>query len=99
MLVVEKGNLIRRGGDNLDGFRTLNSRVLCRFREGQGMTEDEVAAFERYFYHITAADGSGEYALRHLLGPFAWARHPLEGRLQDLKVGFLQGFPRFNGTP
>jgi len=29
-----------------------------------------------------AARGSGEHALRHLLAPFARARHPLEGRLQ-----------------
>ena len=32
--------------------------------------------------HIMAARGSGEHALRHLLAPFARARHPLEGRLQ-----------------
>ncbi|KAK9823325.1 hypothetical protein WJX72_001941 [[Myrmecia] bisecta] len=57
-----------------------------RFKEGLGLTEDEVAAFEQYFYHIMAANGSGEFALRHILQPFAWAAHPLEGRLQDLKV-------------
>jgi hypothetical protein len=31
--------------------------------------------------------GSGEYALRHLLAPGAWAHEPLTRRLQDLKVG------------
>ncbi len=50
------------------------------------LTEEEVAAFEDYFYHITAAKGSGEHALRHILKPFAWAHHPLEGQLQHLKV-------------
>ena len=59
---------------------------LCRFREGMGLSEEEVSAFEDYFFHITAAKGSGEHALSHLLGPFAWARHPLEGRLHELKV-------------
>ena len=54
------------------------------FREGMGLSDAEVAAFEEYFYHITAARGSGEHALRHLLAPFARAKHPLEGRLHDL---------------
>jgi hypothetical protein len=40
-----------------------------------------------YFYHIAAAPGSGEYALRHLLSPGAWAHAPLEERLKELKVG------------
>ena len=51
-----------------------------------GLSTEEVAAFEEYFYHIMAARGSGEHALRHLLAPFARAKHPLEGRLHDLKV-------------
>lgn len=50
------------------------------------MSDEEVTAFEDYFYHITAAKGSGEHALTHLLGPFAWARRPLKGRLHELKV-------------
>lgn len=51
------------------------------------MSEEEVGAFEQYFYHIMAQRGSGEFALRWLLAPYAWARHPLEKRLQELKVG------------
>ena len=51
-----------------------------------GLSEEEVEAFGDYFFHITAAKGSGEYALSHFLGPFAWARHPLEGRLHKLQV-------------
>lgn len=50
------------------------------------LSEEEVAAFEDYFYHITAAKGSGEHALRHILKPFAWAHSPLESQLQHLKV-------------
>lgn len=67
--------------------RTLIERYARnRFKEGMALTEEEVAAFEDYFYHITAAKGSGEHALRHILKPFAWAHQPLEGQLQHLKV-------------
>lgn len=62
------------------------SHLISRFKEGMGLSSEEVAAFQDYFYHITAAKGSGEFALAYLLGPFAWARHPLEGRLQELKA-------------
>ncbi len=62
---------------------------MCRFREGMGLSDKEVAAFEEYFYHIMAARGSGEHALRHLLAPFARAKHPLEGRLQHIQVGIF----------
>ena len=67
----------------------VKREMLCRFREGMGLSDKEVAAFEEYFYHIMAARGSGEHALRHLLAPFARAKHPLEGRLQHIKVGFF----------
>lgn len=50
------------------------------------LSEEEVSAFEDYFYHITAARGSGEHALKYILKPFAWAHNPLEGQLQRLKV-------------
>jgi hypothetical protein len=33
-----------------------------------------------------AAPGSGEFALRHILAPFAWPRAPLEERMQQLEV-------------
>ncbi|CAL5229333.1 g12639 [Coccomyxa viridis] len=64
----------------------IQKYARSRFREGMGLTSQEVAAFEEYFYHIMAARGSGEHALRHLLAPFARAKHPLEGRLHELKV-------------
>lgn len=54
------------------------------------LSEEEVAAFEDYFYHITAARGSGEHALKYILKPFAWAHNPLEGQLQHLKVICMQ---------
>mgnify|MGYP001811588876 CR=1 FL=1 len=44
-----------------------------------------------YFYHIAAAPGSGEYALRHLLAPGAWAHSPLHKRLLELQVGLRAG--------
>jgi cardiolipin-specific phospholipase/abhydrolase domain-containing protein 4 len=63
-----------------------------------GLTVQEVAAFEEYFYHIMAARGSGEHALRHLLAPFARAKHPLEGRLHELKVLCLSAPPGTSNT-
>ena len=53
---------------------------LCGWKE-------EVSAFEEYFYHIMAQRGSGEYALRWLLAPYAWAHNPLDKQLHKLKVG------------
>jgi cardiolipin-specific phospholipase len=38
-----------------------------------------------YLYQITAARGSGEYALNLLLEPGAWARRPLCERLLSLQ--------------
>ena len=60
----------------------------CRFGRsgGMGLNEEEVEAFGEYFYHIVAKRGSGEYALRWLLGPFAFARNPLMKKLHELKV-------------
>ena len=49
--------------------------------------KEEVSAFEEYFYHIMAQRGSGEYALRWLLAPYAWAHNPLDKQLHELKVG------------
>lgn len=70
-----------------------SSRFPCsdRFRDGMGLLDRETAAFEQYFYHITAARGSGEHALRHILGPFAWAREALEEELKDIKVTATKG--------
>ena len=42
-----------------------------------------------YLYQITAARGSGEYALNLLLEPGAWARRPLCERLLPLQGGKL----------
>ena len=64
----------------------MSALLPCRFKEGLALSDEEVAAFEQYFYHITASPGSGEHALRYLLKPFAWAANPLEQQLRDLKV-------------
>lgn len=59
-----------------------------------GFGGEEVEAFERYLYNILASDGSGEFALKHILEPFAWPREALEGRLQALgttPVSFIYG--------
>ncbi|KAK9840870.1 hypothetical protein WJX74_005899 [Apatococcus lobatus] len=88
---VTPGTVIRGLGPW--GPRLISGYTRRRFHEGQPMTEPELAAFEEYFYHITADRGSGEFALRHLLGPFAWARNALETRLHELKVpvSFIYG--------
>jgi hypothetical protein len=63
------------------------TRLLIRApHTGQALTEAEKECFRSYFYHIAAGRGSGEYALRHLLAPGAWAHSPLQERLQELKV-------------
>ncbi|KAG1679091.1 hypothetical protein FOA52_000446 [Chlamydomonas sp. UWO 241] len=53
---------------------------------GGAMSPEEASVFHKYMYQITAAPGSGEFALRHLLAPGAWAHAPLEKRLHELKV-------------
>ncbi|XP_075265454.1 uncharacterized protein LOC142357819 [Convolutriloba macropyga] len=69
------------------GPKLVDRYVSRRFRyTGEGLTDAEVEAFRDYQYHILAQNGSGEHALRHILQPFAWAKSPLEHRIQDLKV-------------
>eukprot|EP00884_Botryococcus_braunii_P004708 jgi/Botrbrau1/14238/Bobra.0381s0002.2 len=88
---VTPGSVIRSLGPWGPGV--IQRYVRNRFREGTGLSVEEASRFERYFYHIMAAKGSGEFALSHLLAPFAWARHPLEGRLHELRVpvSFIYG--------
>lgn len=61
---------------------------------GKSLTDAEVSVFSPYFYHIAAARGSGEFALRHLLSPGAWAHSPMAKRLLELQgvpVSFIYG--------
>ena len=44
----------------------------ARFTRQQQLTEAEVEVFEMYHYHTLGKSGSGEFALRHVLEPFAW---------------------------
>jgi hypothetical protein len=66
---------------------TLLLLLLLSPPAGQPLTDSEKECLRSYFYHIAAARGSGEFALRHLLAPGAWAHSPLQERLQELKVG------------
>lgn len=68
------------------GRSLVNGYVNKRFNQGHPLNADEVDAFQKYMYHIVAAKGSGEFALHHLLAPFAWARYPIEQRLAELNV-------------
>lgn len=64
-----------------------------RFVQGEGFSDAQRDSFGHYMYQITAARGSGEFALRHLLEPFAWARQPIGPRLHQLRVplSFIYG--------
>ncbi|GAX75111.1 hypothetical protein CEUSTIGMA_g2555.t1 [Chlamydomonas eustigma] len=82
---VTPGSVIRTLGPL--GPRLIDGYVSNRFRQhGQPLNDNEYNIFKRYFYQIIAAPGSGEYALRHLLAPGAWAHAPLEHRLHELTV-------------
>lgn len=57
------------------------------------LADKERTDLGRYFYHISADVGSGEYALAALLAPGAWAREPLFRRLPSIAMPttFLYG--------
>ncbi|KAG2486348.1 hypothetical protein HYH03_014929 [Edaphochlamys debaryana] len=82
---ITPGSIIRGLGPW--GQKLVYGYVSKRFsHHGEGLSEREIEGFKDYFYQIAAAPGSGEYALRHLLAPGAWAYSPLEERLHELKV-------------
>jgi abhydrolase domain-containing protein 5 len=82
---VTPGAMIRAAGPL--GRKIVQGYTRNRFkRQGHHLTEGEVAAFEKYMYHVVAAPGSGEFALNKILEPFAFPRAPLEDRMHELKV-------------
>ncbi|KXZ42499.1 hypothetical protein GPECTOR_141g697 [Gonium pectorale] len=82
---ITPGSVIRGLGPW--GQSIVYKYVANRFsHHGEGLSQREIDVFRDYFYSIAALKGSGEYALRHLLAPGAWAHAPLEERLHDLKV-------------
>lgn len=62
---------------------------------GEGLSEGEAGVVGEYLWRLTALEGSGEHALRHLLGFGAWAHAPLGKRLEALSesvpVTFVYG--------
>jgi len=64
------------------GPSMLRSAMAKRFPAEQPQALEAVSP---YLYQITAAKGSGEYALNLLLEPGAWARRPLCERLLPLQ--------------
>lgn len=68
------------------GRDMIGKYVNNRFNQGNPFSKEEASCMEDYFYHITASKGSGEFALRHVMTPFAWGKAPLEHRLNELKV-------------
>lgn len=72
----------------------LSTQVRNYATRRLGYGGEEVITFERYLYNILASDGSGEFALKHILEPFGWPREALEGRLEALgstPVTFVYG--------
>lgn len=71
--------------------RRLSAWIIApRLPTSDGNTR---AAIAEYFYQISSARGSGEFALSTVLESGAYARRPLCDRLGDVKVGtvFLYG--------
>jgi pimeloyl-ACP methyl ester carboxylesterase len=54
---------------------------VSRMTLEEPLSPKQLAVLGTYFYHSNAASGSGEHALRHLLGPGAWAYKPIGARL------------------
>ena len=85
-------------GGMIRGLGPLGQRFVLgytqrRFITGNHLSAEEVDALSKYMYGIVASKGSGEYALRHILEPFAFARDPLEARMSGLEVpvSFIYG--------
>lgn len=81
---VTPGSFVRLLGPWGPGI--VKKYVAGRFESAEAMSAEEGQLFKDYCYQIAAAPGSGEFALRHLLSPGAWAYAPLEERLAELKV-------------
>lgn len=88
---VTPGSIIRFLGPY--GKRLVQGYTQRRFLVGHHLTQDEVDIFSEYMYGIVASKGSGEYALRYILEPFAFAKDPLEHRMSNLQVpiSFIYG--------
>ena len=78
------GKFIRGAGPW--GPKFVEGYTRRRFKQGHHLSEPEVVAFQNYMYAVLAARGSGEFALRHILEPFAFPREALEDRLPELRV-------------
>lgn len=72
------------------GARMANGYINARFAS---LPLPDRQLLGRYFYHISVAPPSGEFALAAILAPGAWAREPLHHRLPDLSMpcSFIYG--------
>ncbi|RHZ61861.1 hypothetical protein Glove_345g15 [Diversispora epigaea] len=55
-------------------------------RRFANLDEQDRIDLHDYLYHVSAAPGSGEYALSRILAPGAYARKPLMYRLEGIKM-------------
>lgn len=92
---VTHGSILRALGPFGLGEKLMRRYAGGRFSaHGGGLSSDEADAVGSYLHQITAQEGSGEHALRHLLGFGAWAHAPLGQRLEALSgvpVSFVYG--------
>jgi pimeloyl-ACP methyl ester carboxylesterase len=68
------------------GRNLVTAGVKRRYATAEDMTLEEKETFANYIYHIVAQKGSGEFTLRHLLRPLAYAYDPLMPKLPDMPV-------------
>lgn len=61
--------------------RRVAVRRMSRMTLEKPLSPSQMAMLGTYFYHSNASDGSGEFALRHLLGPGARAYDAVGERL------------------
>lgn len=64
-----------------------------RMHHSLGLPRAHCDAFEPYMFEVLGGAGSGEFALRKLLKPFAWAQYAMERRTSELRppVTFIYG--------
>jgi pimeloyl-ACP methyl ester carboxylesterase len=91
------GGILRGLVGSWGGERLMKRYASGRFGRsgGEGLSGEEAEVVGEYLWRLTALEGSGEHALRHLLGFGAWAHAPLGKRLEALSkrvpVTFVYG--------
>merc|ERR1711976_506401 len=62
----------------------MRPELVNKFGELFPTEEENKTVIPAYMYHCNAHDPSGESAFHSLMSGFAWAKHPMFPRLEDL---------------